>query len=228
MKKYTLSNLQTINMLLERDYARVVKLQIPSKLSHREQIIVSKAEKLDIMCEKNHKIRSISAIVNPLRALTDLKNLPSQACSKILILDEIQDPHNLGAVMRSAAAFAVDAVIITKFNSAGITAAVEDVACGGCELVPVFLVTNLSQCIQFLQDNNFWLYATSLDAKQSLHEIKFADKSAIVLGNEHKGIRNSIQQKCDISFKIPMQQTINSLNISVAAGIISYYLSSIS
>jgi len=137
----------------------------------------------------------------------------------ILILDEVQDPHNLGACLRSADAAAVDAVVIPSKNSVGLTPVVRKVACGAAETIPLFQVTNLQRSINDLQRLGIWVYGAAGDAAASLYQIDLSGHVALVMGAEGRGLRRLTREQCDGEFSLPMQGSVSSLNVSVAAGI---------
>lgn len=137
----------------------------------------------------------------------------------ILILDGVQDPHNLGACLRSADAAGVHLVIAPKDKSVGITPTVSKVASGAAETVPFIQVTNLVRTLELLKELGIWIYGASADAAQTLYQTKLTGPIAIVLGAEGQGLRRLTQEHCDALVKIPMRGTIESLNVSVATGI---------
>lgn len=137
----------------------------------------------------------------------------------ILVLDGVQDPHNLGACLRSAAAANVTCVIAPKDNSVGLTPAVRKVACGAAEIIPFIAVTNLARVLKKLQTLGVWIYGLDHHATKSLYDIKFSGNVALVLGAEEQGMRRLTRENCDDLVKIPMSGLIESLNVSVAAGI---------
>lgn len=139
-----------------------------------------------------------------------------------LILDGVQDPHNLGACIRTANAAGVDAVIIPKDKSVSVTSAVRKVACGGVEDTPVITVTNLSRTINHLQDAGVWILGTDDKADKSIYEIGLNIPLAIILGAEGKGIRLNTRKNCDFLSSLPMHGIVESLNVSVATGICLY------
>ena len=151
-----------------------------------------------------------------------LKELPNKEDSIIIALDGITDPHNLGAIIRSAECFGVDAIILPKDNSANANnSTVEKTSCGATKLIPILNVTNLNQALDTLKENEYWVIGTSLaDSSKSLFEFEFKGKMAIVMGNEEKGIRRLIQENCDFLVNIPMSGQTQSLNVSVATGVI--------
>ncbi|MFA5466307.1 MAG: 23S rRNA (guanosine(2251)-2'-O)-methyltransferase RlmB [Candidatus Izemoplasmatales bacterium] len=140
----------------------------------------------------------------------------------VLMLDEIQDPHNLGAILRSAEAGGVCAVIIPKNRSVGITPAVIKASSGAIEYVKIVEVTNLTQTVEKLKEEGFWIVGTSLDGKTSYEEIYVDRPLCIVIGNEGKGMGRLLKEHCDLVVTIPMLGKINSLNASVGAGIIIF------
>jgi 23S rRNA (guanosine2251-2'-O)-methyltransferase len=137
----------------------------------------------------------------------------------LLILDGVQDPHNLGACLRSANAAGADAVIIPKDRAAPLNATVRKVACGASEFTPVITVTNLAQTLRFLKDQGIWIYGLAGEASSSLYSESFVHPTALVLGAEEEGLRRLTREHCDVLLSIPMHGEIESLNVSVAAGI---------
>ncbi len=142
--------------------------------------------------------------------------------SLLLVLDGIQDPHNLGACLRTADACAVDAVIVPKDRAAGLTATVRKVAAGAAESVPLIEVTNLARSLGQLKQAGVWIYGTSDAAGESLYEHQFRGPLALVMGAEGKGLRRLTQQACDHLLSLPMRGRVESLNVSVATGVCLY------
>ena len=141
-----------------------------------------------------------------------------------LILDKLNDPNNLGAIIRSCDAFGVDGIIIPNKNSIGITDTVVKVSTGAIFHVPVVTVSNINQTIDKLKKNNFWIIGTDASAEQNISEIKNDRNLALVIGSEGYGISNLVAKNCDFLVKIPMVGHVNSLNASVSAGIMIYAL----
>jgi len=137
----------------------------------------------------------------------------------LLILDSVQDPHNLGACLRSANAAGVHAVIAPKDRSAGLTAVARKVASGAAELTPFFQVTNLARTLRDLKERNVWLVGLAGEADQSLYELDLKGPLAIVMGAEGEGMRRLTKEHCDFLAKIPMVGAVESLNVSVATGV---------
>ncbi|OXM14975.1 23S rRNA (guanosine(2251)-2'-O)-methyltransferase RlmB [Paenibacillus herberti] len=140
----------------------------------------------------------------------------------LLILDEIEDPHNLGSILRTAECTGVHGVIIPKRRAAGLTATVWKTSAGAAEHVPVARVTNLAQTIETLKQEGIWIAGADVSASQDVYRTDFNLPLALVIGNEAKGIGRLIREKCDFLVKLPMLGQLNSLNASVAAGVLMY------
>ena len=145
-----------------------------------------------------------------------------EAFPLILILDSIQDTHNLGAILRTAECAGVDGVIITKYNSAPINETVVKTSAGATEHLNICMVDNLVNAIKELKENRFWIFGSSLSNAKDYNTLDFKLPAAIILGNEEKGIRKLVAENCDFLIKIPMLGKIQSLNVSVSAGIILF------
>ncbi|MCP4494060.1 MAG: 23S rRNA (guanosine(2251)-2'-O)-methyltransferase RlmB [Gammaproteobacteria bacterium] len=142
--------------------------------------------------------------------------------SLFLVLDGVQDPHNLGACLRSADASGVDAVIIPKDRSAKLNATVRKVAAGGAESVALVEVTNLARSLNAMKQAGVWIYGSSSDASETIYEFDFQTPVALVMGSEGSGLRRLTLEQCDELVKLPMKGTVESLNVSVAAGVCLY------
>lgn len=136
-----------------------------------------------------------------------------------LILDGVQDPHNLGACLRTANASGVDAVIVPKDKACGLTPTVYKVASGAVGVTPLVQVTNLSRTIKMLKDNNVWVYGATEDADQTIYQTKLKPPIALVFGAEGKGLRRLTKESCDFLVGIPMKGVVGNLNVSVAVGV---------
>lgn len=137
----------------------------------------------------------------------------------LLVLDGVQDPHNLGACLRSAAAAGVHAVIAPADRAVGLNATVRKVASGGADMVPFVSVTNLARTLRGLQEQGVWIIGAAGEADDTLYAMDFTLPTAIVLGAEEKGLRRLTREVCDRLARIPMAGGMESLNVSVAAGI---------
>ena len=141
----------------------------------------------------------------------------------LLILDQVQDPHNFGACLRTADAAGADAVIVGKDNASPMTPVVQKVASGAAETMPIFRVTNLARSLESLKQAGIWLIGTSDKAKHSLYDEKLNGAIGLVMGAEGKGMRQLTEKKCDSLVKLPMAGSIvSSLNVSVATGVCLY------
>ena len=139
----------------------------------------------------------------------------------IIILDEIEDPHNLGAIIRSAECVGAHGVIIKKRRSAGLTYTAYKVSAGALEYLPVARVTNIADAVDELKRRNIWIYGADMNG-EDYRKTNFSGGAALVIGNEGKGISRLVREKCDVIVSLPMKGKINSLNASVAAGILMY------
>jgi 23S rRNA (guanosine2251-2'-O)-methyltransferase len=137
----------------------------------------------------------------------------------LLVLDGVQDPHNLGACLRTADAVGVDAVIVPKDKSASLTAVARKAACGAAETVSYIEVTNLSRALEQLQQAGIWITGADGEAESSLYDMDFTGPTAIVLGAEGKGLRRLTREHCDYLAHIPMRGNVESLNVSVATAV---------
>lgn len=140
----------------------------------------------------------------------------------LLILDQVQDPHNLGACLRTADGAGVDAVIAPKDRATGLTPVVHRVAAGAAQSVAFFQVTNLARTLRALRERGIWLMGTADEADQSLYEADLKGPLGLCLGAEGKGLRRLTREHCDCLLSIPMAGQVESLNVSVATGVVLY------
>ncbi len=152
---------------------------------------------------------------------TDIKELFASEKSRGLWLafDQLQDPHNVGAVFRTAAFFGVEGIVMTQDKSAPLTATAYDVASGGIETVRYTMQTNLARAIEIAQKSDMWVLGSSEHASDDIQNIDKNRKWLLVIGNEEKGLRRLTLEKCDMTCQIPPMGEVTSLNVSVAAGI---------
>ena len=149
----------------------------------------------------------------------DLKTLLEKDELLLLVLDSVQDPHNLGACLRTAEAAGVDGVIVPKDRAVGLTPTVRKVASGAAERIPFFQVTNLARSLKEWQQQGVWVVGAAGEAENSLYDTDLKGKLALVMGAEGKGLRRLTRETCDLLVYIPMQGQTESLNVSVATGI---------
>lgn len=137
----------------------------------------------------------------------------------LLVLDGVQDPHNLGACLRTASSAGVDAVILPKDRSAGITPVVRRAAAGAAEIIPMVFVTNLARALKVLKQKGIWLFGTDDQADTSIYQANLTGPMALVVGSEGAGMRRLTAENCDFKYRIPMAGSVSSLNVSVATGV---------
>jgi 23S rRNA (guanosine2251-2'-O)-methyltransferase len=140
----------------------------------------------------------------------------------IVVLDGVQDPHNLGAIIRSAACAGAHGVIIPRDRAVGVTAVVEKTSAGAVETIPVAQVANIAQTLEELKREGFWIYGAEGKSASSLYAQDFRGSTAVVIGGEGEGIRPLVQKKCDYLVSIPIKGGVNSLNASVAGGVMLF------
>jgi 23S rRNA (guanosine2251-2'-O)-methyltransferase len=200
------------------------------KLAEASNIRVMRADRarLDGMAGANGRHQGVIARVVdtpiPYKDIHDILESDLTEPPFFLILDGVEDPHNLGACLRVADAMGVHAVIAPKDRAVGLNATVRKVASGAAETVPFIAVTNLARTIRELKDAGVFVVGTTMDAPHSLPNTKLDGPIAIVLGSEGEGIRRLTAETCDALVTIPMYGSVESLNVSVASGICLYEL----
>jgi len=140
----------------------------------------------------------------------------------IVVLDGVEDPHNLGAVIRTAHAAGADAVIVPERRAAGLTETVAKAAAGALEHLPVARVTNLNRTLEELKKRGFWIYGVDERGDQAYDQVDYAERAVLAFGAEGKGLHQMVKQHCDVLVRIPMAGQISSLNVSVAAGVVLF------
>ena len=181
-------------------------------------------QKMDFYCGNlNHQGVAVSCAAHKYSTVEDILNLAKTRNEKpfIVICDEITDTHNLGAIIRTAEACGVHGVIIPKNRSATLNATVEKTSAGALEYVPVARVTNISNTIEHLKEKGVWVFGADMNGTD-YRKFDYDTPLALVIGSEGKGIGTLISKKCDGIISLPMNGKINSLNASVAAGILMY------
>lgn len=158
---------------------------------------------------------------------TDVSSFYDIENAKLVILDHLEDPHNLGAIIRTCEAAGITGIIIPKDRSVDINSTVMKTSAGALENVKISKVTNLISLIDELKEHGFWIVGTAMDSDTDYRDIDYTGKIALIIGNEGKGISKSVLEACDYIAKIPMYGKINSLNASVAAGIMIYEMISL-
>ncbi len=170
--------------------------------------------------------QGVIAVMDPSSLLQDfdtfIGNLEVTPRTAVAILGEVQDPHNVGAIIRSAAAFGLAAVLIPEHRQAGITGTVVKTSAGMAFRIPLVTIGNVNYAIRALKEKGFWVYGLAMDGAQPLPTEKFDAPAAFVIGNEGEGIREKTLELCDIALSIPMHERTESLNAAVSAGVVFY------
>lgn len=193
------------------------------KLAAERKVPVRQREKADLtrLCGIDHH-QGVALKVEPFpyADLDDvLADLKGSNDGLILVLDSVQDPHNLGALIRSAACAGAHAVVIPKDRAAGVTASAEKASAGAAGTIPVVQVTNISQALGELKKAGFWIFGADGSARRNLYQQDLTGPVALVIGGEGEGIRPLVRKGCDEVVSIPLQGGVSSLNASVAGGI---------
>ncbi len=196
-------------------------------IAKEKRIVVVEVEKnkLDTISQtKNHQ--GVIAIVPPFEycEVEDILENAKQKNEKpfILILDGIEDPHNLGSIIRTAETAGVHGIIIPKRRAASVNSTVNKVSAGAVEHVKIARVNNLNETIKYLKENDVWICGTDMNTKTEYYNQDYTGPIAIVIGSEGFGMSRLVKENCDFLVKIPMKGKITSLNASVSAGIIMY------
>ncbi len=234
-KRNFVYGLHAINAVLERAPERVLELWLAQPRDDarsrdlRERAQTAGLRVQSVAAEALAKLvgdvahQGAVAAVRPLKAWDehDLLESLSQAAADplLLILDGVTDPHNLGACLRTADAAGVHAVLIPKDRAATVDGVVRKVAAGAAEFVPVASVTNLARTIDLLKQRGIWVVGTDGEAPQTLYGADLKRPLALVLGAEGAGMRRLTRERCDFLVRIPMAGQVESLNVSVAAGV---------
>lgn len=183
------------------------------------KLIKCSTSTLDGIFSGNHQGVILSARQN--RAGIDLKAIAARK-GVLVILDQITDPHNTGAIIRSAEALGADGVIMQKANSSGVNETVIKTSAGATAYIDIEIVSNIAQFIDKAKDSGFWVIGTSGEAQKTVRELRDTKPALIVIGAEGTGMRRLTQEKCDFLARIPLKGSVSSLNASVAAGITLY------
>ncbi len=193
------------------------------KLAKTKNIKVKEMDKFNLNKLLPANNQGIGALVEDYKYQSLEKVMNKEKTNKVFVmLDSLEDPHNLGAILRSADAFNVDAVIIGKNRSVKLNATVAKVSTGAIEHVDVVEVTNLTQTLKTLKKNGFWVVGTDAETEKTIHEIDTDTNLCVVIGSEGKGISRLVKENCDYLVKIPMSGHVNSLNASVSAALVIY------
>ena len=179
-------------------------------------------EKLKEKCPRSRHQGVVAEIRSGQQHMPSLDEILARDSVLLLVLDEVQDPHNIGACLRTADAVGVDAVIVSKNRSPSLTAVIRNVASGAAETVPYIMVSNLARTLEKIKDSNVWVMGTSGDSRSDIYDTSASQRMALVMGSEGKGMRRLTREACDELVSIPMRGSVESLNISVATAVCLY------
>ena len=200
--------------------------KILAMAKERNVIIVEKDKKQMAQMAQTPNHQGVIAIVPPFE-YCEIEDILENAKIKnedpfVLILDGIEDPHNLGSIIRTAETAGVHGIIIPKRRAASVNSTVSKVSAGAVEHIKIARVTNISDSIQKLKDNGLWICGTDIDAKNYYYDQDLKGPLGIVIGNEGQGMSEKVKKNCDFLVKIPMKGKVTSLNASVSTGIVVY------
>lgn len=230
--------LHAVTALLKKQPQRVMRMSVLQERNDQKiQSIVTCAQQNKIKIEfvsryeldtlthqANHQ--GVAAFCYPEKKYSehDLEKILNDIEQKpfLLILDGVQDPHNLGACLRSAEAAGVQAVIAPKDKSVGLTPVVSKVASGAAETLPFIQVTNLARTLRFLKEKNIWIFGATAEAEKTIYQVDLTSSVALVLGSEGTGLRRLTREHCDELIRIPLYGSVSSLNVSVATGVVLF------
>ncbi len=185
---------------------------------------LTEAKKLDDMLPREAVHQGVAVECEPLEQPSLQEWLKAENNKPVLILDQVSDPHNVGAILRSGAAFDVGALIVTDRNAPAESGVMAKSASGALEILPLISVGNLVQAIELLKKSGYWIYGLDGEAKQNISQAKMDKKTALVLGAEGKGLRRLTGEHCDVLVRLPISSKMESLNVSNAAAIALYEL----
>jgi len=236
-KESFIYGINSVAEALEYESERIVKIFfVESQKNNRVKSIIRQSNKKNILSEEvtkeflqnllsTSKNQGIAATLiqkdyfDAKTALHYLKNIESPL---VLILDDLDDPRNIGACYRTANAVGVDMVVVSKNRISLNSPVISKVSSGAFELTNTAIVSNIAQFIGKLKKNGFWIYGSSDTANKDYTEIDYESSTVIVIGSEGKGMRDLTAKKCDHTIRIPMKGQVESLNVSVACGVVLY------
>jgi len=216
---------KTINKIYfakgSKDIYDVIKLAKDNRIV----VVESDKKKLDKMVEFKNSQGIVASITD--YEYFDVDDILQEAQKRgeppfVIILDKIEDPHNLGAIIRTVECLGAHGVIIQKRNACQVTDTVEKTAAGATSFVKVARVTNITETIKYLKEKGLWIYGLDMEGASDVYNTKFDGPIGIVVGNEGDGISRLVKENCDFMVKIPMTGNINSLNASVSTAISIY------
>ena len=220
------ANSNRINkILISKNASNDVKINEIIQLAKEKGVIFQFVPKERFVQYSNTANQGVVAFVSPV-SYTDLYeflNTPKDGYSRVIILDGVEDPHNLGAIIRTSACAGFDAVIIPSRRNAQVNSTVEKTSAGAINHIPLIQVNSLSNAIDKLKDNDYWIIAADAQGKDNYFDINYTDMNfALIMGGEETGVSKNNMKKSDFIVKIPMLRNFNSLNVSNAACAIIY------
>ncbi len=222
--KAALSNKNRACYRLFATSSSLKELDIVAKANHPDLVIsVVENKEINKLVGTDALHQNLALEVEKLaeKTLDDFLNNNNQS-SCIVALDQLTDPHNIGAILRSAAAFSADAVLITDYNSPKDSGTIAKISSGAMEIVPFIKITNLSQSLNRLKDAGYWIVGLEGTSPTQLDKVKLDGKIVLVMGSEGTGLRRLTKDTCDILAKLPINPAMESLNVSNAAAIALY------
>ncbi|QQE81465.1 23S rRNA (guanosine(2251)-2'-O)-methyltransferase RlmB [Alicyclobacillus sp. SO9] len=215
---------RSINKLLVAEGAEGGSMGELLAKARERRIVVQRVprSKLDSLAVKGHQGVVAYMAAHAYAELEDLTNRQTGQDPLIVLLDEINDPHNLGAIIRSCEAAGAQGVVISKRRAVALTSVVAKAAAGAVEYVPVARVSNLVQAMAKLKDQGYWIVGLDVEGKQNYTEVDYHGPVAMVIGAEGKGLSRLVKENCDYLVQLPMKGEVQSLNASVAAGVLLY------
>lgn len=207
-----------------------VKLPEVEQLASKQKLNMQRMNRkeLDQLCKDDHH-QGIAVLTEEYKTYSIeeiLTRIPKEKQGLLVLLDELEDPHNLGAILRTCDAAGADGVIIRKNRSVSLNSTVAKVSTGAIDTVPVAQVANLTQTLKLLKDKGYWVYGTDMKNAQDYRQPTYDTPVVLVIGSEGKGISRLVKEACDVMVQLPMAGKITSLNASVACGILLYQIGS--
>lgn len=208
---------------------KIEKVFLQEGFNDKEIIFLLENKKIEVEIKSKREIDNLAKGVHQGIILVvsdyqygDINNVIEGEDDFVVLLDHLEDPHNLGAIIRTCEAAGVKTIVMPKDRQVQVNATVMKTSVGTLDNINIVLVSNLANAIDKLQDNGFWVVGTALEKSVDYREIDYSGKIALIIGNEGSGISKLVAKKCDFLAKIPMYGQTNSLNASVAAGIMIY------
>ena len=220
------NNPKRINKIyIQKNFSYDNRLKKIIELANQNKIIIQQIDlkKFNEYFEEKPNFQGVVASVAPVEyiELEDFLNIKKDTYKKLIILDGVSDPHNFGAIIRTAAAAGFDGILVSNHRSCPINATVEKISSGAINHISIIKTTSLNASIDFLKKQDFWVIATQMEARQNYYEIDYTDMNfAIVMGSEGSGISKTILNKAD--FTVKLESNFESLNVSAATAVIVY------